>query len=168
MPTYLDAIGYIRDLGHSEQIPWIEMICDLAAFGEITLSTHNLQILIQLFTKRASYLQQPEPAPVAVTTGTTTAAVERLESIGPFNGFKRLSNTLTASFSKRVTIVFGANGSGKSSLCEALQILSSNDAPRRPLHDVYTTSTVTPSFAFKFTSDSTLRTSGTSYSPHVN
>ena len=38
-------------------------------------------------------------------------------------------------------------------MCEALQILASNDAPRRPLHDVRSTTTTAPTFSYKFTSD---------------
>ncbi len=154
MPTHPDAIGYIRDLGHSEGIPWLEMICDLAASGETSLSPTSLEILIQLFTERASYLQQPPP-PTGAASGAAAPTVEHLETFGPFNGFKRLSNTFSVSFPKRVTIIFGANGSGKSSLCEALQILASNNAPQRPLHDVRATTTTTPSFSFRFTSDTT-------------
>ena len=153
MPTHPDAIGYIRDLGHSENIPWLEMICDLAASGTTTLSPTDIEILAQLFTKRASYLRQPAPAADAAPAGAAAAAIEHLETIGPFIGFKRLGNSLTASFPKRATIIFGANGSGKSSLCEALQILASNDAPHRPLHDVRSISTTSPSFSYKFTSD---------------
>lgn len=153
MPTHPDATGYIRDLGHTEGIPWLEMICDLAASGTTTVSPIDLEILFQLFIKRASYVRQPAPTAAATPTGAAVPAAERLEAIGPFNGFKRLSNSLAASFPKRATIVFGANGSGKSSLCEALQILASSDAPRRPLRDVRATGTITPSFTFKFTSD---------------
>jgi recombinational DNA repair ATPase RecF len=158
MPTHPDAIGYIRELGHSEGIPWLEMICDLAASGTTTLSPVDLEILVQLFTERASYLRQPVSPATTAPAGAAAAATERLEAIGPFNGFKRLGNSLSASFPKRATIVFGANGSGKSSLCEALQILASNDTPRRPLHDVRTTVTATPSFEFKFTSDASVQT----------
>lgn len=153
MPTHPDAIGYIRDLGHSEDNPWVEMICDLAASGTTTLTPNDLETLVQLFTKRASYARQPPPPVASAPTGAATTTVERLETIGPFNGFKRLGNSLTASFPKRATIVFGATGSGKSSLCEALQILASNDAPRRPLHDVRAMEIAKPSFSFKFTSD---------------
>ena len=153
MPTHPDAIGYIRNLGHTEGIPWLEMICDLSASGTTTLSPLDLEILFQLFTKRASYLRQPAPTAAATPTGAAAPAADRLEAIGPFTSFKRLSNSLAASFPKRATIVFGANGSGKSSLCEALQILASSDAPRRPLNDVRATGTITPSFTFKFTSD---------------
>jgi recombinational DNA repair ATPase RecF len=153
MPTHPDAIGYIRALGHSEEIPWLEMICDLAASGNTTLGPTDLEILAQLFTKRASYLRQPAPPVATAPTGATAVAIERLESIGTFSGFKRLGDSLTASFPKRATIIFGANGSGKSSLCEALQILASNDAPRRPLHDVRSAATTSPSFTYKFASD---------------
>jgi len=154
MPTHPDAIGYIRDLGHSEGIPWLEMICDLAASGTTTLNPTDLEILVQLFTKRASYLRQPAPpAAVATRAAAAAAAIERLETIGPFIGFKRLGDSLAASFPKRATIIFGTNGSGKSSLCEALQILASNDAPRRPLHNVRSAAAASPAFNYKFASD---------------
>ncbi len=168
MPIHPDAIGYIRDLGHSEDIPWLEMICDLASSGQTTLSPTNLEIIVQLFLARASYLRQPAPPTAAAVAGAAAPAVERLETIGPFNGFKGLSNALAVSLPKRATIIFGANGSGKSSLCEALQILASHDAPRRPLHDVHAPTTTTPSFSFRFTSDSTsqLWTLSAAYGSH--
>ena len=155
MPTHPNAIGYIRDFGHSEGISWLEMICDLAATGSTSLGPTDLEILVQLFTKTVSYLRQPATLVANALPGAVTAAIERLEVIGPFNGFKRLGDSLVASFPKRVTIIFGSNGSGKSSLCEALQILASNDAPRRPLHDVRVTTTTSPSFSYKFASDVT-------------
>lgn len=157
MSTYPDAIGYLRNLGHSEGIPWLEMICDGAASGTTTLSPFDLDTLVQLFTKRASYLRQPAPPTVAAPAGAAAITTDRLETIGPFHGFKRLGDSLAASFPKRVSIVFGANGSGKSSLCDALQILASNDAPKRPLHDVRATTAPSPSFDFKFTSDATIQ-----------
>lgn len=157
MSTYPDGIGYLRNLGHSEGIPWLEMICDVAASGTITLSPSDLDTLVQLFTKRASYLRQPAPPRVATPARAAATITDRLETIGPFHGFKRLGDSLTASFPRRVSIVFGANGSGKSSLCDALQILASHDAPKRPLHDVRATTASSPSFDFKFTSDATIQ-----------
>ncbi len=153
MSTHPDAIGYIRDLGQSEGIPWLEMICDLAASGTTTLNPTDLEILVLLFTKRASYIRQPTSPAATAASGSAAAAIEHLETIGPFIGFKRLGDSLAASFPKRATIIFGANGSGKSSLCEALQILASHDAPRRPLHNVRDTATASPAFNFKFASD---------------
>ena len=94
MPTHPDAIGYIRALGHSEGTPWLEMICDLAAAGTTTLGPTDLEILVQLFRKRASYLRQPAPPMTAAPAGATAVAIERLEAIGPFNGFKRLGDSL--------------------------------------------------------------------------
>ncbi len=168
MPTHPDAIGYIRDLGQSEDISWLEMICDLASSGKTTISSTNLEILVQLFTKNANYLRQPASPVVRAVAGSTAPSVEHLKTIGPFNGFKRLSNTLVASFPKRATIIFGANGSGKSSICEALKILASHDAPRRPLHDVHAATNRTPSFSFRFTSDTNtqLWTSSAEYGTH--
>lgn len=156
MSIHPDAIGYIRDLGHSEGIPWLEMICDLAASGSIVLSSDDLEFLVQLYRKRASYLRQPTPSSAAAPAG-TVLTFDRLDSIGPFSGFKRLGKSLTASFPKRVSVIFGANGSGKSSICDALQILASSDMPRRPLHDVHAATAAAPSFSFKFSSDATIQ-----------
>ena len=170
MPTHPDAIGYILDFGHAENIPWLEMICDLAASGTTTLSDADLETLVQLFTGHDNYPRQPAlPATVAVARATATTS-EHLESIGAFNGFKRLGGSLTASFPKRVNIIFGANGSGKSSLCEALQILASSDAPRRPIHNVRNATTTTPSFSFRFTSDTADRiwTISSAYGLHAD
>jgi recombinational DNA repair ATPase RecF len=153
MPAHPDAIGYIRELGHSEGISWLEMVCDLAACGITSLNSTDLDVLFQLYIKRASYLRQPAPPATATPVGGVAASIERLELIGPFVGFKRLGNSVAASFPKRATIIFGANGSGKSSLCEALQVLASSDAPRRPLHNVRSSSTAAPTFSYKFTSD---------------
>jgi hypothetical protein len=106
MPTHPNAIGYIRDLGHSEKIPWLEMICDLAAYGTKNLKPADLEILVQLFINRASYLRQPVPTIAAAPASAATApTIEHLEAIGPFNGFKRLGNSLAASFPKRATIL---------------------------------------------------------------
>ncbi len=81
MPTHTDAIGYIRDLGRSEGISWLEMICDLSGSGETTLSPINLKILVQLFTKRASYVRQTTSPQSAAPIGTAPAAVEGLRAL---------------------------------------------------------------------------------------
>ena len=112
MPTHPDAIGYISDLGHSEGIPWLEMICDLAASGTTDLNPTDLEILVQLFTKRATYLSQPAPPTAAAAVGAAVAAIERLESIGPFIGFKGLGDYLAASFPKRATIILEPTEAG--------------------------------------------------------
>lgn len=158
MPKHTDAIGYILDLGRSEDINWFEMICNISASGESVLTADKLDILIKLFTKHdVSYPHKL--APTTIPTGkAATLATEQLKQLGPFVGFKRLSDSLTITFSKKVTVVFGTNGSGKSSLCEALQILASQDVPPRPFNDVLSTEEVFPSFSYRFKSDSSSQT----------
>ncbi|KVA60581.1 hypothetical protein WI70_36365 [Burkholderia cepacia] len=76
-----------------------------------------------------------------------------LETLFEFSNFKLLGDTLRIDFKKRITLVFGTNGSGKSSLCEALRVLASPDAPLRPLQNVRKAISVPTSFKFKFRSD---------------
>jgi len=59
-------------------------------------------------------------APAAHHFAEQTNQVDRLEELSDFRNFKMLSDTLAVRFSRRITLIFGANSSGKSSLCEAL------------------------------------------------
>ena len=152
MPKHSDATGYLRDLGISEGLAWFKMVCDLAINGQISLTQDDLEVPVALFTNKASYIQQVSPAATTVMTVASTGT-DTLESLSAFTDFKRLSTTLEALFPKHITLIFGANGSGKSSLCEALKLLASIDAPSRPLHNVCADGAKAASFNYKFTSD---------------
>ena len=77
-----------------------------------------------------------------------------LETLSGFSNFKLLDSTLQLTFTKRITLVFGANGSGKSSICDALKLLACPEAPIRPLPNARIASTSLPAFNHKFRSDS--------------
>ena len=55
-------------------------------------------------------------------------------------------------------MIFGATGSGKSSLCESLKVLATPEQPNRPLENVRVTGATTPTFRFKFKSDAAQQT----------
>lgn len=149
-----DAVGYLTDLSVELDKPWFTMITDLTISGIDTVDQLSLDNLVSLFAGRASYIGISS----ARTSGTAAAAQtavpsDHLEKLSGFSNFKRLEDGLQISLEKRITLVFGTNGSGKSSLCESLKVLANPGSPSRPLHDVRATGPTTPAFRYKFTSD---------------
>jgi recombinational DNA repair ATPase RecF len=153
MPTHADAVGYLNDLAKEINEPWFTMVCDLTtACGASTLDQNALDNLYPLYRKRASYIGIKILAPAA-TPAAGAATVDLLEELSGFANFKLLGNALEVSFKKRITLIFGANGSGKSSLCESLKVLATPEQPYRPLQNVRATVAATPAFRYKFKSD---------------
>lgn len=88
--------------------------------------------------------------PVRTTSAIVLPSPVSLEKIFGFNGFKKLTPTLELQLDRQVTIIFGKNGSGKSSLCQALKVLSNSEVPSTPLHNVRVTPPrPTPSFSYR-------------------
>ena len=158
MPTHPDAVGYLSDLAKEINEPWFKMVYELATVSGVSaLDDQTRDTLIAIYTKRASYIDV-KPAAGAVAAAVAAVPADSLEQLSGFANFKLLGDTLGVKFNKRVTLVFGANGSGKSSLCESLKVLATRERPSRPLENVRTPSTVSPAFCFKFKSDITLQT----------
>ena len=158
MPRHPNAIGYLNDLASEVGEPWFTMICDLAAIaGVSSLTPHHIDVLSSLFKKQSSYLAiRPLPSSTAALPAASIA--DFLESLSGFSNFKLLQNTLQVTLPKRITLIFGTNGSGKSSLCESLKVLASPEQPSRPLHNVRVHTATSPSFSFKFKSDASSQT----------
>ena len=134
------------------------MICDLAAIGGMSsFDPNHIDTLFFLFKKQATYLGMKSSHASAVSTSSMHAA-DFLETLSGFSNFKLLQGTLHIAFPKRVTLVFGTNGSGKSSLCESLKVLASPEQPSRPLHNVRVPVSTVPTFTFKFRSDTAAQT----------
>jgi recombinational DNA repair ATPase RecF len=153
MSTHPDAIGYLNDLAKEVNEPWFNMVCDLAAVSGVSAPDQQmLDTLFALYTGKASYIGV-KPADVGAAVAASIVPADALEQLSGFTNFKRLGDTLDINFKKRVNLVFGANGSGKSSLCESLKVLATPALPRRPLENVRTAGAVTPTFRFKFKSD---------------
>jgi len=154
---YPDAIGYLYVLAKEVGEEWFTMICDLAVVdGRSTLDQQNIETLFTLFRKSSCYLgirsSKAQTNPITVATST-----DYLETLSDFSDFKLLQSTLQITFKKRITLVFGSNGSGKSSLCDSLKVLSCPDMPNRPIHNVRSTATTVPKFNYKFTSDTVVQ-----------
>ena len=152
MPTHPDAIGYLNDLSTEVDEPWFKMVCDLAAISGVSIPDQlTLDTLFALYTDRASYIGVTPVAAVAAAAAATPA--DFLDQLSGFTNFKLLGDALEVSFKKRITLIFGANGSGKSSLCESLKVLSTTEPLNRPLQNVRAACAGTPAFQYKFKSD---------------
>ncbi len=153
MQNHIDALGYLNDLAEEVGEPWFRMVCDLAAVsGVSTLDQQTLGTVFALYTQKASYLGI-KAATASPAAASTMSLADFLEELSGFTNFKLLGSMLQIGFKKRITVVFGANGSGKSSLCESLKALANPGLPNRPLHNVRGTGTPTPGFCYKFKSD---------------
>lgn len=157
MHVHPDAIGYLNDLSKEVDEGWFTMICDLAAMsGVSTLDQEMHDILFAIYTNNASYIGIKSPATVAVYDAATTST-DFLEQLSCFTNFKLLGDALELSFKRRISLIFGANGSGKSSLCESLKILAASERPSRPLHNVRTIGATPTGFSYKFRGDATIQ-----------
>lgn len=153
MSTHPDAIGYLNDLATEVNEPWFGMICDLAVVSGVSdLDQPSHDMLFALYTEKASYIGIAPVAAVAITA-TAAAPTDFLDQLSGFTNFKLLGDSLEVSFKKRITLIFGANGSGKSSLCESLKVLASTEPSNRPLQNVRAAGAGTPTFRYKFKSD---------------
>ena len=132
-PKHKDAVGYLLKLRNQKNRPWFSHVCDLAVSAKNdSLSENELNSLWDCFSEKAVYklAAASSEAPFSEASVRTTAStLNTLQELSGFTNFKLLSDTLSIKFTKPVTIVFGTNGSGKSSLCEAIKVLANPDQP---------------------------------------
>ena len=153
MPKHPDAVGYLNDLANEVNEPWFKMVCDLTTVSSVSVFDQpTLDTLFALYTDKASYIGITPVAAVA-TAAAAAAPADYLDQLSGFTNFKLLGDSLEVSFKKRITLIFGANGSGKSSLCESLKVLASTEPSNRPLQNVRVTAAGTSAFRYKFKSD---------------
>ena len=153
--THTDAYGYLKDLATEIGEAWFTMVCDLVFVkGVSNLDQQSQETLFALYKGIASYLGI-KGSSVSATTATSVPSADFLEQLSGYSNFKNLESTLQVNLTKRITLIFGANGSGKSSLCESLKVLASPEPPHRPLHNVRENATHTTEFCYKFKSDAT-------------
>ena len=159
MATHPDAVGFLNDLAKEVNEPWFKMICDLAVGSGVSiLDEPTRDTLFALYTKRASYIGIRSPSTAAAVAPAAAKTPDPLHQLSGFTNFKLLGDSLEVNFTKRITLIFGANGSGKSSLCEALKVLATPESPNRPLQNVRAAGATTTAFRFKFKSDSAPQT----------
>jgi len=156
MPNHKDATGYLLALRDEIPYDWFRFACDLAlAASSNTLADSDSKSLVSLFLGKGEYASQSaDSVAAAAASPSPPSSSVPLRELADFNNFKKLSSTLNVTFDKRITLIFGTNGSGKSSICESIKMLGCPDAPNSPLRNVYGTLTSQPSFSFRFEGDS--------------
>jgi recombinational DNA repair ATPase RecF len=153
MPRHPDATGYLNDLATEINDPWFKRICDLAAVSGLSvLDDVAIEKLFALYSHQVSYTPI-QPTNSHSASAVAAVAVDALEQLTGFSSFKSLGDTLDLKLPKRLNLIFGTNGSGKSSLCESLKVLATPRQPIRPLENVRATGPATPTFRFKFKND---------------
>jgi hypothetical protein len=153
MPAHPDAVGYLCDLSSEVNEPWFQILCDRAAVGDASvLDTATLAGLRGLYLRTEEYIG-PGPASPAIAHPIQAVPEDVIERLSGFRHFKLLGDTLEINFTKRITLIFGTNGSGKSSLCESLKTLATIESPTRPLENVRVQAPASPEFQYKFRSD---------------
>lgn len=151
MPKYQDAVGFLLELRSEINEDWFSRVVDLAIQLNGTAASEEDFQEIWLYLLRAkSYVAQAASVPPLSGASQSGIAPVFLEKISDFENFKKLSPSLNLIFDKKITLVFGKNGSGKSSICQALKTLASPIKPINPLHNVREQSPTSPAFEYQF------------------
>lgn len=139
-----DAIAYIRQLATDENVSWFTELINIAIQHRLDeIPEDRLEVLWQHFDNGApNDPQAADESPANVVSAQASTAPPagqpvHVASLSNFAGFRKLDGTLTAQFVPGVTVVFGTNRSGKSSICLALRCLARTDEPRCELLNVF-------------------------------
>jgi len=152
-----DATQYLLELRNQVNEAWFHAVCDLALNSRgAPVTESSLNEIYELFYGARRYTPMAAYEPQPPTTQPTSCYF--LESIDKFNGFKKLSNGLEIKFDKRITLIFGKNGSGKSTVCDAVKVLANPNGTSGELRNVYQNTNQEPRFNYKFQSEPQPRT----------
>ncbi len=152
MPKYQDAVGYLLELRSAISQNWFSAVVDLAIASNGSQVTEvELERIWRYLLRVSQYSPNASPIIPSVAVQQNRIAPVFLKRVFGFSNFKKLSPDLNLNFDKKVTLIFGKNGSGKSSLCKALKVLSSPEKPVDPLHNARTSASTSPSsFSYQF------------------
>jgi energy-coupling factor transporter ATP-binding protein EcfA2 len=156
MSVHKDATAHLLALREDIPWDWFTFACELALGAtDDSLSSADLNKLVSLFCHKESYTARSATSPPtpAAPSQASPATASHLKELTAFTNFKKLASTLHVTFDKRITLVFGTNGSGKSSVCQAVKLLASPMPPESPLNNVYGSLHSNPSFSYRFSPD---------------
>src|SRR5450631_4338995 len=152
-PRFSDSIGYLLELRDSRKEAWFYAVCDMAiACDGSPPAAADIDRLLDIFLGGQTYTPLAASVPSSPAVSAGSVANPHLERLGGFSGFKKLSAALDARFPTQLSLIFGKNGSGKSSLCQALKLLASPDPPMNPIENVRAQYPPPPSFTYRFRS----------------
>lgn len=145
---HANAIGYILELKSVIQQNWFDSVIEHMLTNETYCFDEPIkQKLLEELIAVDAYSNKaitPSASSRGVLAGT---ARETIVSLYNFDNFKKLESFLKVGLHSRATIIFGANGAGKSSLCAAFKCLAGKTTDG-PLHNVNNNSSNECSFEF--------------------
>ena len=152
MPRYPDASGFLIELRNTIGQSWFNAIVDLSiSHNGSRVSEEELEKIWSYLTRVNSYQSTAATTPPIINSPSNSTPLVFLEKISNFKNFKKLSPNLNLEFGKKITLIFGKNGSGKTSLCQALKVLANPVKPPEPLHNVRNREQAKPpSFQYQF------------------
>lgn len=151
MQNYHDATGYLIELRDQVNQAWFHALIDMAlqSSGQPP-NPEQLENLWKYFHGLKNYHPVASiPSPIAPIPCSSSSPIF-LDELSGFSGFKKLSPGLELKFQKQVSLIFGKNGSGKSSVCQALKVLANPEKPKEPLYNARSQNPNDPSFSYSF------------------
>ncbi len=149
-----DATGYLDDLAAEIGQSWFSFLRDTAVIKNVSvLEPEMVEKICAAILGEIDEILSVTPPAQGASASPSISTSDYLEQLSSFSNFKLISDTLKINFKKPISLIFGANGSGKSSLCEAFKVLSNPDAPKRPINNLRTPNNLTSSFSYKFKSN---------------
>ncbi len=146
------SFEYISELALSQDEAWLyEILFHAVQSSGEKLDADVMEGLLSIFLKPENSSKEKFLASTVVydKKDVTDNDKFKLEYIGEYKNFKKLSDNVSIDFNSPITIVFGANGAGKSSICSSIRVLVDKKPPKNPLGNVIFNSKEPVSFSFK-------------------
>ena len=158
--NFKDAIDYIEDLKKKINQRWFNELCfftrksfdqtidkdSLDNIRNILLSNKNYP-LKNLSTIDSRYKKYSKK------TQQLNLFSEKLEYVGEFSNFKKLGDKIEIKFPSPITIIFGNNNSGKTSICHAIKKLTGENIENNIDTNIFNESNNHFFFKYKFSND---------------
>lgn len=151
------AVPYLLEFLAQEKSNWMNYLGNyVLLYSDKDLSEDAKPELLELFDNGKDFKIGVEEQSSTKPELKKEAEKERirLENLSSFQNYKKLSNSMEILFHPKLTVVFGPNGTGKTSLSSAIKILAHTTKPTNPLENIYNKvkNPTSPSFSFKLSS----------------
>ena len=163
--NFRNAIDYLEDLRETISKKWFDQLSLFAINSSGgPLDNSQLEIVRSIFLSNNQFKLKNSINPNFNSTKerkrnkqldifSTNTDSQKLEYLGNFENFKNLGNELNVNFSTPITIIFGTNTSGKTSICHAIKKLTGDSIQEVTDKNILKNTECSTSFKYKFTTD---------------
>lgn len=128
MPKFSNTIGYLIELKNNIKQNWFDSVVEYTLKNEAAeIDEAFKEALFQEVVAAEVYEAKILTYEVATDNGDSSFPSETLLALRKFDNFKKLKSYLEVPLHPKATVIFGANGAGKSSLCAALKCLAGSN-----------------------------------------